>query len=695
MSRLSLAALVLVAAPMLADASPISGVRQLTFEGARAGEGYYSADGTKMIFQSEREPGNPFYQMYLMDLGTGDVTRLSPGIGKTTCGWLHPSGDRVLFASTQFDPEAEAKMQAERDFRASGQQRRYSWDYDPTYEIVEQNLATGAYRRLTDVLGYDAEGAYSPDGSRIVFASNRAAYARDLTEEEQATLDRDPSFFMDVYVMDADGSNVTQLTDTPGYDGGTFWSADGEHITWRRFSENGAQAEIFTMRADGSEKRQLTSLGVLSWAPYFHPSGDYLIFATNLQGFANFELYIVDAKGEREPVRVSEREGFDGLPTFTPDGATLSWTSNATADKRSQIFVADWDHEAALALLSDAPARVAVAAEAAPVSVPVETTPLTTGGTDPEITEADLRARVAALTAPEMEGRLTGTEGERLATLHVAESYALLGLEPAGDDGGYFQEFPFTAGVALGEGNTLGVSVDGEMAALTVGEDWTPLGFSRLGAVAETAVVFAGFGLAVPADGDNTAIDSYGDLDVTGKWVLLWRGLPGDITAQERTRLTRFAAMRYKASVAKARGAAGVILMPPPHSGLTDYLPRLSFEATSGVAGMPVVAVSRAEGSRMLSILGDDLEEMTATLQAGAVTGRDLIGVSVVAEIALDFEKRTGRNVLGRLDLDGLPADEGLPPLMIGAHVDHLGRGGDLRLAGAGRRERAGSCRCR
>ncbi|MFM2012299.1 MAG: Aminopeptidase YwaD precursor, partial [Planctomycetota bacterium] len=109
------------------EASFVSGIRQLTFEGSRAGEGYFSRDGQQMVFQSEREPGNPFYQIYLLDRQSGDVERVSPGHGKTTCAWIHPDGDRVLFASTQFDPEAKSKQKTELDFRASGQQRRYAW----------------------------------------------------------------------------------------------------------------------------------------------------------------------------------------------------------------------------------------------------------------------------------------------------------------------------------------------------------------------------------------------------------------------------------------------------------------------------------------------------------------------------------------------------------------------------------------
>src|SRR5512137_2710965 len=102
----------------------LTGVRQLILAGKRSGEGYFSPDGRWMVFQAEREPGNPFYQIYLLDRQTGDVRRVSPGYGKTTCAWIHPSGERVLFASTHADPQTMAKMRAENEFRASGQERR-------------------------------------------------------------------------------------------------------------------------------------------------------------------------------------------------------------------------------------------------------------------------------------------------------------------------------------------------------------------------------------------------------------------------------------------------------------------------------------------------------------------------------------------------------------------------------------------
>jgi Tol biopolymer transport system component len=151
----------------------LSNARQLVFEGKRSGEAYFSPDGRKLIFQSEREPNNPFYQQYILDLETGETTRVSPGTGKTTCGFFQPGTNRVLFASTHADPEAAAKQKAELEFRASGKQRRYAWDYDATFDIFSAKQDGSDLVNLTHTAGYDAEGSYSPDGKQIVFCSRR------------------------------------------------------------------------------------------------------------------------------------------------------------------------------------------------------------------------------------------------------------------------------------------------------------------------------------------------------------------------------------------------------------------------------------------------------------------------------------------------------------------------------------------
>src|SRR5262245_43301265 len=97
-----------VSTGLFAQAQPserdfLSRVRRLTIEGRRSGEGYWSKDGRQLVFQSEREPGNPFYQIYLMDMESGNTTRVSPGTGKTTCSFINPETGDVLFASTHHD----------------------------------------------------------------------------------------------------------------------------------------------------------------------------------------------------------------------------------------------------------------------------------------------------------------------------------------------------------------------------------------------------------------------------------------------------------------------------------------------------------------------------------------------------------------------------------------------------------------
>ena len=337
----------------------LSRIRRVTLEGRRAGEGYWSKDGKRLVFQSEREPGNPFYQIYSMDMTTGDTMRISPGSGKTTCSFFNPATGDILFSSTHHDPKTQQLQQEEIKLRASGQERRYSWDYDPEMELYVRSAKTGDLKRLTNVRGYDAEGSYSPDGQWIVFSSTRQAYDHALSPTEQKQLDTDPSYFGEIYIMKSDGSDLKRLTRVAGYDGGPFFSPDGSRIVWRRFDEQGLIADVWTMKPDGSDPRQITNFGAMSWAPYIHPSGRYLLFASNKLGFENFEVFMVDVDGKKEPVRVTYSDGFDGLPVPSPDGRQLAWTSSRGGGREGQIFLAEWNHEKALAAIEAAPPRSA------------------------------------------------------------------------------------------------------------------------------------------------------------------------------------------------------------------------------------------------------------------------------------------------------------------------------------------------
>ena len=345
------------AAPQYQERDFLSRIRRLTVEGRRAGEGYWSPDGKRIVFQSEREPGNPFYQIYTLDLATGETKRISPGVGKTTCAFFRPRSDEIEFASTHADPKSRQLQDEENALRASGKERRYSWDYDPAMDIYAYNEKTGAMRQLTTARGYDAEGSYSPDGEWLVFSSMRDAYGRALDDKEQQMLAQNPSYFAEIYIMRADGSGQRRLTNVPGYDGGPFFTHDGSRIVWRRFDEAGLIADVWSMKPDGTDAKQLTDFGSMSWAPYEHPSGQYIIFASNKLGFENFELFIVDAEGTREPVRVTYSDGFDGLPVPSPDGTMLAWTSSRSGGAAGQLFLAQWNHAKALEAVKAAPLR--------------------------------------------------------------------------------------------------------------------------------------------------------------------------------------------------------------------------------------------------------------------------------------------------------------------------------------------------
>jgi Tol biopolymer transport system component len=342
----------------LSERTFLSRIRRLTVEGKRAGEGYWSPDGKRLVFQSERDPANPFYQIFVLDFATGDTKRISPGMGKTTCAFFRPGSDEIMFGSTHLDPKSLQYQKEELDFRASGKERRYAWDYDAEMDIFAYSEKTGTLKQLTTAKGYDAEGGYSPDGQWIVFSSMRDAYNRKLSPTEEKQLALDASYFAEVYIMKADGSEQKRLTDWAGYDGGTFFTKDGR-IVWRHFEENGLIANVWTMKPDGSDKKQITDFGAMSWAPYEHPSGEYFVFASNKLGFENFEVFMVDKDGAKEPVQITYTPGFDGLPVPSPDGTQMAFTSarGGGAGSAGQIYLAQWNHEAAMAALKAAPPR--------------------------------------------------------------------------------------------------------------------------------------------------------------------------------------------------------------------------------------------------------------------------------------------------------------------------------------------------
>ncbi len=627
--------------------------RRLIYEGRRSGEGYFSADGGLLVFQSERRPENPFYQIYLLDLATGDTREVSTGIGKTTCAFIRPDGTEILYGSTHHDPRSAELQRQELDFRASGQERRYAWDYDPEMDIYAVPMAGGEPRRLTDARGYDAEGAYSPDGEWIVFASTRDAFNRELSERESNLLEVDPAYFGEIYVMRADGSEQTRLTNVPGYDGGPFFFADGSRIVWRRFSEDGLVADVWSMNPDGSDQRQLTDFGAMSWAPYQHPSGQYILFASNKLGFENFEVFIVDTEGTKEPVRVTYTDRFDGLPVPSPDGRQLVWTSSRHGGDGGQLYIADWNHEAALAALAASPDREASGPPADPRSA--------------------LESHVTTLASPEFGGRLTGTEGEQRAAAYLADQLAALSAEPLPGEDDLLLDFEFTSG-ARDTGSTIRIETEGGGAAFSDQTQIQALGFSDSTEV-EGEAVFAGYGIRVP-DSQDFGYDSYATLDVTGKIAVVLRYVPEDLEGEARSILNRYSGLRYKALTAREAGAVGLLVLTGPRSPNAGETIPMAFDTAAAGSGVAAASIGGEVANALFAATGRDLEEIQKSFDDGNPhnAGFELPGVRVTLKTEIERERGTARNVVAVLP-GGKAGSLAKPWVVVGAHYDHLGRG--------------------
>jgi TolB protein len=318
-----------------AESAYLKNIKQITHDYARAGEGYFSPDGKTIIFQAEEKAsGNPFYQIFSIDLETGRTRRISPGVGKTTCSFFRPDGKKVIFSSTHLDPDAKKKyalefQQREEDKKA-GRRRTYKWDFDPYMEIFEANPDGTSLKQLTFVRGYNAEGSYSPDGKKIVFCSNRGDFNN-----------------LELYIMDSDGSNVRQLTRAPGcYNGGPFFSPDGKRVIFRSDRKKKDHLQLIVINADGTGERALTDdLNWVQWGPYWYKDGKHIIYAaadhSDPTMRPNYDLYWMDVDTGKK-VRITHAPGADVLPVFSPDGSRLMWTSTRDGRQPPQIYIADF-----------------------------------------------------------------------------------------------------------------------------------------------------------------------------------------------------------------------------------------------------------------------------------------------------------------------------------------------------------------
>ena len=322
-----------IARPLDATEPHLTNIRQIT-DGGENAEAYFSSDGKWITFQSSRN-GRTCDQQYVMRPDGTGLARVSNGNGKTTCGWFLPGSDRLLFGSSHMhDSLCPPKPDPSKG---------YVWPLDK-FDIFTVNRDGTDMRRLTKYDVYTAEAVLSPNGKSIVFTSLK---------------DGD----LEIYTMNVDGTNVKRLTTTAGYDGGPWWSPDGTKIVYRAHHPKDStelrqyrellgqgmirpsKVELYVMNADGSDNRQITNLGGANFGPSWTPDGKRIIFSSNHQNprSGNFDLFLVDLDG-RNLERVTTSPVFDGFPMFSPDGKQLIWASNRFDQLKTEtnLFIADW-----------------------------------------------------------------------------------------------------------------------------------------------------------------------------------------------------------------------------------------------------------------------------------------------------------------------------------------------------------------
>ena len=332
---------------------------QLTFNDrfVKAGESYYSPDGSKVIFQAveqvEEGVHDDFYAMFVADTvrdasgrtrSLENIRRISPEGSANTCGWFHPTDPNIVIFGTTLAPPSDETPPGYQ--RGSG---RYRWQFPPEMRIVATDLRTndGTANNLDtlagDGNGYVAECSFSPDGRHLLYTSLESGQG-------------------DIYVKDLSTGRIAHLISAPGYDGGPFFSPDGRRIVYRSDRHGNNLLQVFVAELEHDEdgriigvtrEHQVTDDSHVNWCPFWHPDGRHVLYSTSREGHRNYEVFMVDAMGDLDarPVtgrygtgirRVTDCAGADVLPAFNADGSELIWTSKRGPSETSQLWTASF-----------------------------------------------------------------------------------------------------------------------------------------------------------------------------------------------------------------------------------------------------------------------------------------------------------------------------------------------------------------
>ena len=318
----------------------LQNLKQLTYEGDN-GEAYWSPDGKQIIFQSKRN-GMACDQIFIMNADGSDQRMVSNGLGACTCSYFTTDMSHIIYAST-FGVIDSCPA------RPPSRPGKYIWPQFP-YEIYSSKPDGSDLKKIRANPGYDAEPTVCFSNDRVIFTSQ---------------IDND----LELFSMNTDGSDMKRMTHRLGYDGGAYFSPNGREIIWRawypenatdsiRWIENMKESlveavplDIYRMNADGSNIQRLTFNGATNWAPSWYSDGEHIIFSSNMDDWNkeyrsfghNFELYYMNKDGSGLE-RLTYNDTFDSFPMFSPDGKQVAFASNRDAANphATHIYVADW-----------------------------------------------------------------------------------------------------------------------------------------------------------------------------------------------------------------------------------------------------------------------------------------------------------------------------------------------------------------
>lgn len=290
--------------------------------------------------------------------------------------------------------------------------------------------------------------------------------------------------------------------------------------------------------------------------------------------------------------------------------------------------------------------------------------------TSPQIEEKDIYFHLKYIASDELEGRRAGTRGAELASDYIAKQFKKFGLKPAGDKGTYFQYFDFVSDVKLGDSNFVSFKINKDEIKLNFKSDFVPLSFSESGKI-KGDVIFAGYGITAPEQN----YDDYNGIDVQGKIVMLLKGTPDGYKAHSP--FEKYLPLRYKVSNAQSKGAIGIIFVDP----FSEKFEKFTYDYSAGKAGIPIIEVKNSIIDNILKTCGYDfklydiVKRIYDSMKPNSFTINNL---SVEIQTDVRYIKSKVANVIGYIE--GSNPELKNEYIIIGAHYDHLGWGGQGSL---------------